>query len=313
MTDSVTNMKNRFGLAGLLGPKAAGQFMDEAWPKAPFVVHDLKSTLHSIFDLPFLQSLETLLSAWHLPIQVHLPDVADESSAIDATSKDARKLFQNKMGLLFNNVHSMSTELQNRLEALAKDLGLPTSTHARCMVYATPDGKGTAAHFDQNINFVVQMQGIKKWSLAPNANVENPTARFTIGQELDPELSAYVESEMPTEMPTNGRVEFTLKPGSVLFVPRGWWHTTEAEGEALALNFTFNQPTWIDLFTLALKSRLSLSPAWRELADGVTSMHEDLRANATGELNDLLAELVDDLPNWRAEDILWATEGDIDR
>ncbi len=312
MNDSVTNMRNRFGLSGLFGPKLAGDFMAEAWPKEPFLAHGLQPTLHSVFELPFLQSLNALLGAWPSAIQVHLPDVADESSSIDANAKDAQKLFSNKMGLLFNNVQTLSTELQNRLQALGKDLGLPVSTHSRCMVYATPDGKGTAAHFDQNINFVVQLHGIKKWSVAPNATVENPTARYTMGQELDPELSSYIENEMPTAMPTEGKRDFVLDPGSVLFVPRGWWHSTEAKGEALALNFTFNQPTWIDIFTLALKSRLSLSPAWRELADGVTSANADLRANAKGELDDLLAELVEDLPNWRAEDILWATEGDLD-
>jgi len=312
MIDAVSNMKNRFGLAGLVGPAEAAKFLDQNWPRLPFVAHNLQTTLHSVFDLPFLQSREALLNAWPATIQAHLPDIADESSSIDVDAKDARKLFANKMALLFNNVQTLSTELQNRLRALAKDLGLPSSTHARCMIYATPDGKGTAAHFDQNINFVIQLHGTKKWWLAPNQHVENPTERFTIGQELDPELASYSHTPMPLQMPNENKREIVLQPGSVLFVPRGWWHCTEATGEALALNFTFSQPTWVDIFTLALRSRLSLSPAWRELADGVTSANEALRANATGELNDLLTELVDDLPHWRAEDILAATEGEIE-
>ena len=312
MSDPVSNMKNRFGLAGLFGPGGAASFSDHNWPKEPFFAHNLQTTLHSVFELPFLQSLEALLSTWPNIIQAHLPATADESSSIDVDAKDARKLFANKMTLLFNNVHTLSTELQNRLRAIAKDLGLPSSTHARCMIYATPDGKGTAAHFDQNINFVIQLHGTKKWSLAPNQHVENPTERFTIGQPLDPELASYSLAPMPLQMPIAGRQEIVLRPGSVLFVPRGWWHCTEATGEALALNFTFSQPTWVDLFTLALRSRLSLSPAWRELADGVTSADKALRANATGEFNDLLSELVDDLPHWRAEDILASTEGEIE-
>lgn len=312
MSDAVSNMKNRFGLAGLIGPAEAAKFLDQNWPKVPFVAHNLQATLHSVFDLPFLQSREALLNSWPTIIQAHLPDVADESSSIDVDAKDARKLFANKMALLFNNVQTLSTELQNRLRALAKDLGLPSSTHARCMIYATPDGKGTAAHFDQNINFVIQLHGTKKWWLAPNQHVENPTERFTIGQELDPELASYSHTPMPLQMPNENRREIILQPGSVFFVPRGWWHCTEAAGEALALNFTFSQPTWVDIFTLALRSRLSLSPAWRELANGVTSANEAFRANATGELNDLLTELVDDLPHWRAEDILAATEGEME-
>ncbi len=301
----------KIGLSALIGAKNAAEFMAGSWPKQPFVAHNLGTYIQPILDISFLQSLEALLQTWHGPIQAHLPDVSDESSSIDVNSKEARKLFSNRMALLFNDVQSLSPELENWIKALAKDLGLPASTYGRCMVYATPDGKGTAAHFDQNINFVLQIHGTKHWSVAPNTSVENPTQRFTIGQDLDPELASYAENEMPGEMPNKGRREITLKPGSILFVPRGWWHCTEATGEALALNFTFSQPTWVDLFTLALRSRLLLSPAWRELADGVSSANQGNRLVAQNQLDELLSQLVEDLPNWRAEDILGATEGDI--
>jgi 50S ribosomal protein L16 3-hydroxylase len=106
-----------------------------------------------------------------------------------------------------------------------------------------------------------------------------------------------------------GAKEVVLKPGSILYVPRGYWHKTEAEGEALALNFTFSQPTWIDLFTLALRSRLSLSPEWRALAHGVSFEESSQRLTGQQKLDHLLLELVEDLPHWRAADILGATEG----
>jgi 50S ribosomal protein L16 3-hydroxylase len=274
------------------------------------VVHGLQQTIKSLTELPFLQSLEALLNSWPHAIQAHLPDVRDESSSIDTTPKDARRLFANKMALLFNNVQMISPELTAWLSALRDDLGLPNSTYGRCMVYATPDGKGTTAHFDQNINFVLQLHGEKRWRLTPNQNVENPTQRYTIGQPLDSELASYIHAEMPTQLPDSESQEIILKPGSMLFLPRGFWHSTEASGEALALNFTFSQPTWVDLLTLALRSRLLLSPEWRELADGVTSANPERRLSAQTKFDELLAELVSDLPHWQAEDILGATEGD---
>ena len=301
----------KIGLSAIFGKDKMTEFMEESWPKQPCFIAETSDSLRSMLNFPFLQSLEVLLQIWSKPVQVHLPDVSDESSSIDVNAKDAGKLFSNGMALLFNNAQTLSPELENWLKVLAKDLGLPTSTYGRCIVYATPDGNGTAAHFDQNINFVLQIHGTKQWSIAPNTSVENPTQRFTIGQDLDPELASYAENEMPDEMPAKGRREFTLKPGSLLFVPRGWWHSTEARGEALALNFTFSQPTWADLLTLALRSRLMLSPGWRELADGVTSANWGKRVTAQNQMDELLAELVQDLPNWRAEDILGATEGEI--
>jgi 50S ribosomal protein L16 3-hydroxylase len=292
-------------LADLLPSK--DEFLKNNWPHRPFSCHDRLDSLKEIARLPFLESLDALLNSWPSLIQAHLPEVADESVAIDVNAHDARKVYDSKMALLFNQVQKISPVLTETLDNLRKDLGLPASTYARCMVYATPDGKGTAAHFDQNVNFVLQIHGTKTWWLAPNSSVVNPTQRYTIGQSCDPELESYLDEPFPERMPEGEKV--MLKPGSLLFVPRGYWHRTEATGEALALNFTFSQPTWVDVFTLALRSRLLLSPAWRELADGVSSDQETRREFAQHKLDLLLMELTDDLPNWQAADILGATEG----
>ncbi len=299
---------NAPGLGALIAPNSLSDFLANNWPHTPLVVHGLDKNIAQLKQLPFLHSLEALLNSWPTLVQAHLPDLKDEASAVDANPRDARKLYGNGMGLLFNNVQNISPELAEWLVAIRHELGLPTSTHARCMIYATPDGKGTAPHFDQNVNFVLQLHGTKTWSIAPNSSVQNPTQRHTLGQPIDPELASYLHDEFPRSMP-DGAQQVILKPGSLLFVPRGYWHTTAASGEALALNFTFNQPTWIDLFTLALRSRLSLSPEWRELADGVTSDDPSRRQAAEKNLEGLLLELVDDLPHWRAADILGATEG----
>ncbi|MBC7741533.1 MAG: cupin-like domain-containing protein [Bdellovibrionaceae bacterium] len=301
---------SEIGLSALLSPMTIDDFLISAWPDQPYVNHELCESIATLKSLPFLQSLEVLLNSWPKLVQAHLPDVSDESSAVDVTPQNAKKLFANKMGLLFNNVQTISPELATWLAAIKSDLGLPVSTLARCMVYATPHGKGTAAHFDQNINFILQLEGIKKWTVAPNNHVENPTERFTIGQPVDPELASYAAPVMPTSMPHEDRQEIILQPGSMLFLPRGYWHCTEAEGEALALNFTFSQPSWADIFLAALRSRLLLSPEWRELADGVSSANQALRAQAQEKFDLLIQELREDIPNWSAADILAATEGE---
>ena len=154
----------------------------------------------------------------------------------------------------------------------------------------------------------MQIHGTKTWWLAANESVIHPTERHTIGQPLDPELASYAHDEMPNAMPSD-RTEIVLNPGSMLFVPRGFWHCTEAKGPALALNFTFNQPAWADIFLLALRSRLLLSPEWRELADQVSAKDPARRKSAQDRLDLLLSELIVDLPHWQASDILGATEG----
>lgn len=284
-------------LASLIHPYSPEKFLSMYEKNEPLVVHENYDYLRPLLELPFLSSLETLLTSWPFPIQAHLPDVRDEISSIDTTPKDAQKLFDNGMGLLFNEAQNISPLLQQWLQQLQVDLGLSVLTYGRCLIYATPDGRGTAPHFDQNINFVLQVYGTKKWKVAPNLHVENPMTRHTMGQPTDPELMSYTNGPMPTKMPDDA-LSFELKPGSLLFVPRGSWHATEAEGDALSLNFTFTAPTWIDLFSAALRSRLALSPEWRATAD--LSEHK---------FDYLLSTLIEDIPNWKAADILSASEG----
>ncbi|MEJ7603231.1 MAG: cupin domain-containing protein [Kofleriaceae bacterium] len=183
-----------------------------------------------------------------------------------------------------------------RLDAIRADLGLSALTPALPDL-CDPGGEGTSPHFDQNVNFVLQLHGTKTWSLAPNTHVARPMTRHTIGQPVDPELQSYARLPMPDELPAD-RTDIVLEAGSLLFVPSGMWHQTHATTDALALNFTFSPPTWIDLFTAALRSRLALSSAWRETAEplSVTTFEA------------LLRDLAEEAPSWVATDILAATE-----
>ena len=122
------------GLSALFHPMNAESFITSHWPKQPHVVHDLGSSVKALTELPFLQSLDAMLKSWPYPIQAHLPDVRDEASAIDANATDARKLFDNRMGLLFNNVQRISPILEQWLKTIREELGLPQMTYGRCMV-----------------------------------------------------------------------------------------------------------------------------------------------------------------------------------
>jgi 50S ribosomal protein L16 3-hydroxylase len=225
--------------------------------------------------------------------------VADEASSVDINTKDAAKMFGSGMSLLFNHAEGLSPLLPLWLQAIREDLGLSSLTEGRCLVYATPKGGGTAPHFDQNINFVVQLTGTKTWWLAPNRHVDNPLTRHTMGLPADPELSSYARQPLPKKMPASRR-EVVLKPGSLLVVPRGMWHATEAKTDALSLNFTFTAPSWLDVLTTALRGRLALSPAWRETATPSTPAM----------FAQLLRSLADDAEHWNAEEILDTTEAE---
>ncbi len=287
------------GLAALIHPQPIAELVGHMHRSEPFVVHGLCDSVAELLAIPMLSSLETLLASWPDLVDVHLPDVADEASSITVAPTEAGTKFDSGMALLFNEVQQHVPELVPWLDGIRSDLDLSALTQQRSLVYATPAGSGTAAHFDQNVNFVLHLHGTKTWWLAPNEHVEGPLTRHTIGVPVDPELQTYAKLPLPDAMP-EGRIEIVLEPGSLLFVPRGVWHSTRASTNALSLNFTFSAPTWLDLVTAALRGRLALSSAWRETA--TPHSFETFEA--------LLRGLATDAESWTAVDILAATEGD---
>jgi 50S ribosomal protein L16 3-hydroxylase len=284
-------------LDALFQPRSRAEFTVAYAANHPFVVHGLTDSITALTALPLLASLDALLNAWPFPVAAHLPNVADEASSIEASVVDARKLFDNGMGLLFNEAHLIAPELQRWLHGLRQELQLSALTQSRCLVYATPKGKGTAGHFDQNINFVLQLHGRKQWQLAANSHVESPLTRHTMGQLVDAELQTYAALPMPNKMPDDCQT-IVLEPGSLLFVPRGMWHATHGFSDALSLNFTYSSPSWLDIFTTALRGRLAMSSVWRETA---TPMNAEM-------FQQLLLELAHDAPHWDADEILAVTE-----
>jgi hypothetical protein len=172
------------------------------------------------------------------------------------------------MALILNGVERFLPPVEAWLTALRTELGLPPGCEPRSIIYVTPRGAGNSPHFDANANFVVQIRGTKRWRLAPNTHVPDPTDRWAMNEgPLPAELQGYALTPLPTGMPADAE-QIDLKPGSVLFVPRGYWHSTEADEDTLALNFTFGQPTWADVVLGALREKLLKDRTWRKLATG---------------------------------------------
>ena len=302
---SVRYLSMKKSLEALISPMSRAEFLDNYLNNTPVVTHGLLEQLSEFTDLSFLKSLAHLLDFWPTQVTAYMEGIADEGNSKKVSTDEARKLFQEGSGLCFDDANNFSPLLDQWAEAIRADLGLSALTFSRSLIYAIKEGRGTAPHFDQNINFVIQISGTKKWWVAPNKHVDNPLTRHTIGIDMDPELSSYAKDGMPEIFPDDG-TEFTLRPGSVLFVPRGSWHMTEAISDAISLNFTFTAPCWIDILMTALRGRLAQSSDWRATADFVTD--DQLHAHAIEKFDFLLKEFAHDVPDWKARDILSATE-----
>lgn len=284
-----------------LFPKiGAAKFLDRYWPGRLYVEHGPLSRIAWLAGIYDLSSLDALFDWAHSTtdkrFQADLPTHRDEVQHLDELdAKNAEALYRAGMTLRFN-IDSMR-EVADYIAGMKRELGLPPMATSRNITYLSPKGEATSCHFDANANIVIQLIGSKRWTVAPNEHIEAPTDRYTASHgQLTPSLSDHV-SELPRKMPAGAKT-IVLRPGSVLFVPRGVWHETHAASPSLSLNFTTTEPTWAMLVTTALHHRLLRDPAWRELADGVSATDPRRREAAAAKLAERLASLKDVLADF---------------
>jgi len=296
-------------LSELISPRTSEEFFKNYWPNNPLFIPAIKNKLKTIFDIPQLKNIESLVEARTLKVRACLPDFDDEYSSIHLDPQDALKAYRNSMTLVFDSMQKQNSIIASSLNQIRQDLGLITGGEsdlckARSIAYATPSGGGTRLHFDANANFIIQISGSKQWILAPNTSVKNPTERFTTGSfEMPAALEKQCHAVLLDEVPEDA-IEFDMQPGCVLFVPRGYWHATTTFEDSISLNFTFSQPTWADVLTKSLQEFLLTFPEWRELADGLESSDKNRKAQALAHFEILVKKISSELPGLSGQDLL---------
>nr|WP_221308468.1 cupin domain-containing protein [Nocardiopsis mwathae] len=192
------------------------------------------------------------------------------------------------------------------VRAAADDLMRLVHERAQANLYLIwGDSHGFDTHWDDHDTFVVQLAGTKSWQVHGQGSRRNP-------MKVDADHS---------HTPPDGVVwEGVLRPGQVLHVPRGWWHTVRGTGDvSMHLTFGFTRATGVD-WARALLDRLHESEfARRDLPRFATP---DERRKHHHELVRGLAELAEDLdvdaflrerdarfPRRRSFSLAWAVDG----
>lgn len=161
--------------------------------------------------------------------------------------------------VILNAPHGASGEI----DRICTDLGAALQAHVWPNVYAT----GTAGapfniHFDLHDVLVVQCEGVKEWrisSLRADRPLDVPEMRgiFDVDDAMREQALASVD------------MTFTVKPGDVVYIPRGQFHmATTPSGRSLHVTFAIRSLSGYDL-AQAL-SRLALSdPGLRDYLPGL--------------------------------------------
>lgn len=273
----------------------AAQFKREVWGKRWLFVREPEGEQDALVSRLANSSIRELLRMSRGQVIVMHATAEGEYRGTKVAASDAFEFYESNLPLYFDLADSVP-QVAAWINALARDLQLPRQ-NVRVSIFASPVGGKTECHFDSNENFTIQLRGSKRWRMAPNSSVQDPVDRFTVSQHKSPIMALCYEEEFRSEPPLFEVAD--LVPGSMLYVPRGYWHDVEAidtsRSEAsLSLNLCVKPEYWLAYLLPLIERRLVAEPAWREAATGIRGTPDEREA-AHKRIQQLIAGLSETL------------------
>ncbi len=272
--------------AQILDPYPLSQFLEIYWERD--VLHIARDAVEFYAPLMTRGDVERLLVSGRrgsADTRLSLRGMrvgAEHYTDADGTSMPAvYKLYAGGASIILNGIQSRHDGVRELGRSIEQALEFPASTN----LYATPpSSRGFDTHFDRHEVFVLQIHGTKRWRI------------FDRGIELP--LHALDEQLAPPAMSdATPRRELELRPGDLLYLPRGVRHDacTDDGGASIHLSIGVLTTTFHDLLLAAVSAvavadvelRRSLPPGY--LSSGPT---DSLRERAGA----LLARVADAAP-----------------
>ncbi|MFZ4690220.1 MAG: JmjC domain-containing protein [Polymorphobacter sp.] len=256
-------------LAALLAPLGVDHFRQDYAGRQPLHIPASPGAYKHLLDWPRLSELLAVASHWTpgnlalvLDRRAIRPDLYMDSVETLAgpqhRADPAKVEVYLGMGasLVANYVDEIAPELRDVTDRLGEAFAALTNAN----VYASFTGvQGFATHYDLHDVFAVQCEGVKTWRIYAN-RAENPVAPLATGDDAQAQIDA-----------NRGALAMTvpMRPGDVLYLPRGVYHDALAEqGASLHVSFSVAPHTGSVILKL-LEGTAPLDADFRAfLADG---------------------------------------------
>ena len=274
-------------LAALLAPRS-GEFLRDYWPDRSFASHGDPARLPPFLGARELSSVDELSRIYRGKLRFTSGRRFQKMVAIDQVS--AASLYRMGLTVQFEDIAPFVADAAPALRLLEAELGLPPGS-ARASVFSSPRSDGLSEHFDAQDLFSIQLQGTKRFRIAPVRDL-----RYPCGTQFVPSTEPFdfLYPQAGGGFPDAAEAEFTtvdMEPGSVLFLPRGTWHATESGGDSLSVSIGLFVPSAADCVLEQLQLLLMQEPQWRRPLYGGWGNGSGRAAAATA-----LARLIERLP-----------------
>lgn len=230
--------------ARVLAPFALRRFLSKVWGETPLHV---RGTPRKFAGLCSWRTLNDLLATQRLePPRLRLAMEGSSSADLQAflqyrLNREERRVPRLDVRGLNSRLARGATLVLNEVQQMHPPLAALTREFAQLFV-AEPNvnlyasfgrRRGFGPHWDDHDVFVLQLAGEKRWLLY------GTTRRHPLFRDARP-------NEM---QPVRAVARFRLRPGDLLYIPRGHWHDAVAVGEpTLHLTLGISTLTGIDYF-----------------------------------------------------------------
>jgi ribosomal protein L16 Arg81 hydroxylase len=253
MMDDPVNKSCSESFENLIQPVTAQSFFNEIWGRrfvhvsgtpARFCALFPWSELNRVLEEHRLRPPRLLLSRNGRPLEMREYMRFDEVLRDFFISPDRlSKHLADGLTLVLNHADELSVALREFIANIEEFFGIPV--HAN-LYAAWGVENGFPLHCDDQDTFILQVYGCKQWT------IYGPTI-----------ASPVPDGNTAAELSTSPDWDALLHSGSMLYIPRGWWHLVTPVGEpSLHLTLTFQKATGMKLLHWIV-DQLHLRPSFR--------------------------------------------------
>jgi ribosomal protein L16 Arg81 hydroxylase len=274
-------------LKAMLGPEALDEFLSDYWPDRIFVAHGDRARLPDALLDQELNQFDAL-SRRYKGVVSFFGD-ARSGHMVPVEGIEAAAPYRCGLSVYLTDVSPYFPDIERMVRKLEFELGINEGC-ARAGVFASPTSGGISCHYDSVDVFSIQLRGTKKFELAPVKELRHPWGfQYITGSRAIDDLYPQATEGFPDWE----KVEFQtveMRPGSVLYMPRGHWHRTEAAGDSIAVSIGMEPPSAAECVLEQLRLLLLQDPAWRKPLYGAWGAGA-MRDAAIQRATELMAEL----------------------
>ena len=280
-------------LESLFAPCPTTRFLNDYWPDKPLSTHGNPARLPAYLRSEVLSSFAKLAARYHGRVSFGNATAANGT----AVAADVPTALLRRMGLslYLPDLDACVPGTAEFLRALERELEA-TPGVARIGAFAAAEHNGVTTHYDAEEVISVQLEGEKRFFIAPMNEISYPYGmQFGPGYEAYDDLYPQMDGGIPRV--DDGDLEcIEMRPGSVLFMPRGTWHRTEAAEESLSVSIIVRQPAAVEAVSAHLRLALLRDAKWRRPLYGIEGNGGVARARVGSLLADLALVAADQDP-----------------